>query len=174
MSTSCQQLDFAGATQKEIPESQTADRSSDDMVDIPVNVTGSYLACAIRKDVKENEPGLQLGCRLNDPETHQKLDLGSYANNVSWLIEPIESAEIEILQNHSIWHAFYFFPTANRNEAYQQLGDARIIVNLEMNRQTIRIESRAEDSLQPIENFDDRDAPLVIERGIAPETPARL
>lgn len=179
LSSACNQLDFAGATQSEKSERKSEDADAadpDDMVNIPVNVTGSYLACAIRKEAKADDPGRQVGCRLNDPETGEKLNLKQYSESVDWLISPAELASIEVLDDHPVWHAFYLFSTTEPQEADQWLAQASFQVQLSLKdvNQKLRIESEAVSALRPIEEFNDFEAPIVIERGIAPETPGPL
>jgi len=176
--SSCQQLEFVGATHADKNQGSSSDASpdSDDMVDIPVNVTGSYLACAIRKEARSDAPNLQVGCRLNDAENNQKLDLNRYTDQASWFVEPIELAEIEPVPDHPVWHVFYSFPATDNAQAMELLNQSRFTVSLQLKSigQVMRVESPAPATLQPIENFNDFDAPVVIERGIAPETAGRL
>jgi hypothetical protein len=172
----CQNIDFAGANQGDSEKESAESLDASDRADIPVNVTGSYLACAIRKEASGDDPGRQIGCRLSDPETGAKLDLSTYTDDAVWSIAPSELATVSPQADHPVWHVFYDFPEASPEAADAALNQSTIRVQLSLKApgQTLSFAADTPEVMQPIENFDDFDAPIMLERGIEPETPGPL
>lgn len=181
VSLSCKPNDFTGASDKSKDEDHpktdaTIEVSEDDSVIAPENITGSYLACAVRKAPSETEPSMQLGCRLSEDTNHRKVDLEAFADDIQWSFRPSEHSRISILEQENIWHIHVdlMASTANLNQDILQNSTVSVSYRLKDSQQTITQESLTADTLRPIDDFNDFEAPAVLEQGITPEQPGPL
>ncbi len=92
---------------KEIKKDNDADALADEQVDIPANITGSYLACALRKEAQTSATESQYGCRLSDPATQKKLDLQGFSQKISWTSNLSDGVTIEPADPASPYHILY-------------------------------------------------------------------
>lgn len=49
-------------------------------VDIPSNIAGSYLTCAIRKEGSASDPSMEIGCLLREKDSDKKVN----SDEISW------------------------------------------------------------------------------------------
>lgn len=64
-----------GAGEKADPDS-----GADEQVDIPANIAGSFLTCAIRKEATATDLETEVGCLLQDPVSRKKV----HSDQISW------------------------------------------------------------------------------------------
>ena len=176
----CNPNEFKGASDKSDeskPESAqpSLEVNEDDSVVAPENITGSYLACAVRKEASDSDPSIQLGCRLNGSDD-QKVALDPYVRSMTWGFSPNESATISNLSADQIWHIYVDITASNRLEAEGIVSNSVISLSYEtrIERENVTLQQPTPSTLRPIVDFDDFEAPAILEQGIAPETPGPL
>lgn len=169
----CSPADFVASQSKD--EEKEAEASDEELADLPVNVTGSYLACAIRQEPSTSEPERVVGCRISDRSTNEKVELDAYKDNINWSVDPSELAKVEIVE-HPAWHVFYRFQASDKLAADNLLAQANFSFELRglESGEIVSFTSPASSTLRDITEFDDPDAPVLFNPDLVPETPGPL
>ncbi len=146
-------------------------------VDIPANISGSYLICALRKSASDTDLSSEYGCRLNESGTEQKLDLGSNQNRVKWSSDIQGNIRIEQMPAGSLYHATYTLTGANRASIQDLAGRMEVLVQWFNPGSTQALPFKNQpllDVLRPASSVGDSSAPILQGQGLDPTDPGTL
>lgn len=164
--------DDDGSAKKQSKDDDDAER-----VDIPNNISGSYLMCSLRKDATESDLSSEYGCRLNEAGTQNRVDLGLWQNRVQWLSNEADGVRIVRYPENSVWHALYTV-TASNLPALREKA-ARLQIQVQWSRPdgssggTFKDQKLIE-TLQPADVAGDTTAPILNGQGLDPSDPGTL
>lgn len=144
-------------------------RDEDEKVNIPSNVTGAFLTCAVREEWQESQQVQEMGCRLNQ-QSGEKLDLEPYAE--TWAYTPNELITQAVV-DHPTWHVFYQIRGSSQAVVDQLVKDTEISLDLPIGDETLTFRSPMGSILQDIDLFNDPDVD-VGPVGIDEERPGSL
>lgn len=146
---------------KSIPEQgRSLDGDSiDEQVDVPANVAGSFLNCAIRKNGSEADPEMEIGCVLKDPVSKEKIQssaLGWASNtpDVDVLPQPIDAL-------YNVLYRVRGSDLKNLDERARALEAIWSYENKVLNQEKVY------NVLKPAIDLEDYEAPIVREQTIA-------
>jgi len=170
---------FIAAKKVEDGSAKKSSDSDDDAerVDIPNNITGSYLMCSLRKDATATDVASEYGCRLNEAGTTNKLDLSLYQNRLQWKSSPEDG--VVILQNpgSSVWHALYTVSSGDLATLREKTARLQIQVQWSLpsgNEQATFKNQKLTETLQPADVAGDTGAPILQGQGLDPTDPGTL
>lgn len=161
-----------GSSKKPTSNDDDAER-----VDIPNNISGSYLMCALREDATETTVSSEYGCRLNEAGTNNRLDLGLYQNRVQWLSNEADGVRIILNPVNSVWHALYTVSASNLPALREKV--ARLQIQVQWSFPNGGAGSNFKDqklieTLQPAAAAGDTSAPILKSQGLDPADPGTL
>jgi hypothetical protein len=103
---------------------------SDEKVDVPNNITGSYLYCQPLLDQVEGQMVHKAGCSILDAYTGAKIALESVSQSTEWAFRPAPQsnivADIAVGRPSDAYHAIYTFRMTSGQ--LPQLGDGTAAV----------------------------------------------
>jgi hypothetical protein len=164
--------DDDGSAKKPTKNDDDAER-----VDIPANISGSYLMCSLREDATETAVASEYGCRLNEAGTNNRLDLGPLQNRVQWLSNEAEGVRITLNPANSVWHAHYIVSASNLPALREKVARLQIQVQWTLpgggTGSTFKDQKLIE-TLQPAAAAGDTSAPILNGQGLDPADPGTL
>lgn len=168
---SCNPLGNNFIASNKTEEAKKIKDTDDEKVDVPNNIAGSYLSCALRKDATATDLNSEYGCRLNDASTNTKLDLSAYTAQVRWLSNAVDGIRIESYPVNSVWHALYRV-TANDLATLRERAAG---LQIQVQYQTAPLKAaRMVEVLQTAEAAGDTGAPVLQGKGLDPTDPGTL
>lgn len=168
------------AAKKENDDSakKSSDADADaERVDVPNNITGSYLMCSLRKDATTTDVSSEYGCRLNEAGTMNQLDLSPYQSRIHWKSNLQEGIAVHAYPSNSVWHALYSI-TANDLPGLREKA-ARLQIQVQwFDSNGIPVstfkDQKLIEILQPADAAGDSSAPVLQEQGLDPTDPGTL
>lgn len=164
--------DDDGSAKKPTQNDDDAER-----VDIPNNISGSYLMCSLREDATETAVSSEYGCRLNEAGTNNRLDLSAYQNRVQWLSNETDGVRITLNPVNSVWHALYTVTASNLPALREKVARMQIQVQWSLPNgsagPTFKDQKLIE-TLQPAATAGDTTAPILNGQGLDPADPGTL
>jgi hypothetical protein len=164
--------DDDGSAKKQTNHDDDAER-----IDIPANISGSYLMCSLREDATETAVASEYGCRLNEAGTNNRLDLGPYQDRVHWQSNEIDGVRITLNSANSVWHALYSVSAANLPALREKVARMQIQVQWSLPNggtgSTFKDQKLIE-TLQPATAAGDSSAPILNGQGLDPADPGTL
>lgn len=157
-----------------------AKKQSDDAdaerVDIPNNISGSYLVCALRKDASETEVSSEYGCRLNEAGTTNRLDISAYQDRIQWQSNDRDAVSITINPPNSVWHALYTVTAGNLPDLREKAARLQVQVQWSLANGTVSTfkDQKLIETLQPADVAGDTSAPVLQGQGLDPSDPGTL
>jgi hypothetical protein len=155
-----------------------ADNDADaERVDIPNNISGSYLVCALRKDASETDVSSEYGCRLNEAGTTNRLDISAYQNRIQWQSNERDGVSITINPINSVWHALYNVTASNLPELREKAGRLQVQVQWSLSNGTVVStfkDQKLIETLQAADVAGDTSAPVLQGQGLDPSDPGTL
>jgi hypothetical protein len=156
---------------------QTNNDDDAERVDIPNNISGSYLMCSLREDATDTKLSSEYGCRLNEAGTNNRLDLGTLQNRVQWQSNETDGVRITINPANSVWHALYTVTASNLPALREKVGRLQIQVQWSLPNgsagPTFKDQKLIE-TLQPAAAAGDTSAPVLQGQGLDPADPGTL
>jgi len=156
---------------------QTSNDDDAERVDIPNNISGSYLMCSLREDATETALSSEYGCRLNEAGTNNRLDLGLYQNRVQWQSNESDGVRINPNPVNSVWHALYTVTASNLPALREKVARLQIQVQSSTpygRRGPICKDQKLTETLQPAAAAGDTSAPILQGQGLDPSDPGTL
>lgn len=156
-------------------DGKSLDAGVDEKVDVPANIAGSYLTCAVRKEAKETDLDAQYGCLLSDGASKKKLDL-SASGRLSWGSNLLSGVKITELDQANIYHAYYNVSGATLAEVQENAKKLEAIVSYRLDSGvSVPVkQDRVVNVLKPAVELDDFEAPIVREQTIQADRPGSL
>lgn len=114
---------------KDDKDAQAVVDDADERVDIPNNVLGSYLACAVRKEANDKDLETEYGCRLSDSETNNKLDLQDKVSQLAWTSNLDSGVTIVLTDAASPYHAFYRIKGSSVDTIRETTNKLEVVAN---------------------------------------------
>jgi hypothetical protein len=161
------------------PKKNDGDRSQDaneEKVDIPVNIAGSYLTCALRKEAKANDLDAEYGCQLTDQGTKKKLDLSASGQRLIWTSNITDGVKITDQAASSIYHVLYNISATNLEALQDKVKNLEVIASWRSDSgQTVPVkQDKVINVLKPAIELEDYEAPIVREQTIETDRPGSL
>jgi hypothetical protein len=161
------------------PKKNEGDRSQDaneEKVDIPANIAGSYLTCALRKEAKADDLDAQYGCQLTDQGTKKKLDLAASGQRLIWSSNFTDGVTITDQAASSIYHVLYDVSAANLEALQDKVKNLDVIASWRSDSgQTVPVkQDKVINVLKPAIELEDFEAPIVREQTIQTDRPGSL
>jgi hypothetical protein len=161
------------------PKKNEGDKSQDaseEKVDIPANIAGSYLTCALRKEAKADDLDAQYGCQLTDQGTKKKLDLAASGQRLIWSSSITEGVKITDQAASSIYHVLYNVSAANLEALQAKVKDLNVIASWRLDSgETVAVkQDKVINVLKPAVELEDYEAPIVREQTIQTDRPGSL
>lgn len=161
------------------PKKNEGDKSQDaseEKVDIPANIAGSYLTCALRKEAKADDLDAQYGCQLTDQGTKKKLDLAASGQRLIWSSSITEGVKITDQAASSIYHVLYNVSAANLEALQAKVKDLDVIASWRLDSgETVAVkQDKVINVLKPAVELEDYEAPIVREQTIQTDRPGSL
>lgn len=161
------------------PKKSEGDKSQDaseEKVDIPANIAGSYLTCALRKEAKADDLDAQYGCQLTDQGTQKKLDLAVLGQRLSWSSNITDGVKITEQDASSIYHVLYNLNAASLEAIQDKAKNLEVIANWKLDSgDVIPVkQDKVINVLKPAVELEDYEAPIVREQTIQTDRPGSL
>jgi hypothetical protein len=161
------------------PKKSEGDRSQDateEKVDIPVNIAGSYLTCALRKEAKASDLDAEYGCQLTDQGTKKKLDLSASGQRLIWSSNISDGVKITDQAASSIYHVLYNISAANLTALQDKVKNLEVIASWRSDSgETVPVkQDKVINVLKPAIELEDYEAPIVREQSIETDRPGSL
>jgi hypothetical protein len=161
------------------PKKNEGDKSQDateEKVDIPANIAGSYLTCALRKEAKADDLDAQYGCQLTDQGTKKKLDLAASGQRLIWSSSITEGVKITDQAASSIYHVLYNVSATNLEALQAKVKDLDVIASWRLDSgETVAVkQDKVLNVLKPAVELEDYEAPIVREQTIQTDRPGSL
>lgn len=161
------------------PKKAEGDKSQDaneEKVDIPANIAGSYLTCALRKEAKADDLDAQYGCQLTDQATKKKLDLAASGQRLVWSSNITDGVKITDQAASSIYHVLYNVSAANLEALQAKVKNLDVIASwrLDSGEAVAVKQDKVINVLKPAVELEDYEAPIVREQTIQTDRPGSL
>ncbi len=161
------------------PKRNEADKSQDaseEKVDIPSNIAGSYLTCALRKEAKADDLDAQYGCQLTDQGTKKKLDLAASGQRLVWSSNITDGVKITDQAASAIYHVLYNISAANLEALQDKVKNLDVIASWRSDSgQVMPVkQDKVINVLKPAVELEDYEAPIVREQTIQTDRPGSL
>lgn len=161
------------------PKKGEGDKSQDaneEKVDIPANIAGSYLTCALRKEAKADDLDAQYGCQLTDQSTKKKLDLAANGQRLIWSSNITDGVKITDQAASSIYHVLYNVSAANLEALQAKVKNLDAIASwrLDSGEAVAVKQDKVINVLKPAVELEDYEAPIVREQTIQTDRPGSL
>jgi hypothetical protein len=161
------------------PKKADGDKSQDaneEKVDIPANIAGSYLTCALRKEAKADDLDAQYGCQLTDQATKKKLDLAASGQRIVWSSNITDGVKITDQAATSIYHVLYNVSAANLEALQAKVKNLDVIASwrLDSGEAVAVKQDKVINVLKPAVELEDYEAPIVREQTIQTDRPGSL
>ncbi len=168
----CQPQGQTKPESKDVPNSQDA-KAQDDAIEIPKNVVGSYLVCALRQEAKADMLEAQYGCRLSDSSTGKKLDVGGLA--LVWRASD-EHVMIDELSSNPIYQALYTVRGASLENIQATVQGLEVAAELRTKSGSLipLKRDKLQAVLKPALVLEDFEAPIVRQQSIQRDNPGSL
>ncbi len=155
---------------------KSAETNADEKVDIPSNITGSYLTCAVRKEAKINDLDAQYGCLLSDKETQKKLLLEASAKRLTWSSSVSDGVKVTLQEPTAIYHVLYNLSGPSVEAIAQLAKTLQVVANwqLDSGRSVPVKQDFIGNVLKPAVELEDFEAPIVREQLIQTDRPGSL
>jgi|GEM_PF-4790541 len=155
---------------------KSPDTNVDEKIDIPSNIAGSYLTCAVRKEAKANDLDAQYGCLLTDKETQKKLSLESSARRLTWSSSISDGVKVVEQEPSGIYHVLYNLSGPSVEAIAQLAKSLEVIANwqLDSGRSVPVKQDFIGNVLKPAVELEDFEAPIVREQAIQTDRPGSL
>ena len=112
----------------------TAEDTSEEKVDVPQNISGSYLYCQPLLDQPEGQLIHKAGCRLTDAKSGTKVAVERLAKTTQWTFragaQSNLTADIDIRPPEDLYHAVYTFRTPAGQNPVLGDGSGAIVATL--------------------------------------------
>lgn len=132
----------------------------EDTLSIPAHIAGSYLTCAVRKEASEASLESEIGCRLSDAASGNKLAADA---KLSFSNSKPEKVTSELQAEASIYHVLYRIKGESKDAILQTIQSLDALVfYADKNLKTELIAK----VLKPAIELDDYEAPIVREQAI--------
>ncbi|WP_141732304.1 hypothetical protein [Oligoflexus tunisiensis] len=167
---------LSNAKEPQKNEDDKSQDASEEKVDIPVNIAGSYLTCALRKEAKVEDLEAQYGCQLTDQGTKKKLDLTASAQRLSWSSNITDGVAITDQEASSIYHVLYNVSATSLETLQEKLKGLDVIASWKTDSgQVIPVkQDKVLNVLKPAIELEDFEAPIVREQTIQTDRPGSL
>ncbi|HET9237526.1 MAG TPA: hypothetical protein VFO10_09765 [Oligoflexus sp.] len=161
------------------PKKSEGDKTQDaneEKVDIPANIAGSYLTCALRKEAKADDLDAQYGCQLTDQLTKKKLDLAASGQRLVWSSNITEGVKVIDQAASSIYHVLYNVSAANLEALQAKVKNLDVIASWRLDSgETVAVkQDKVINVLKPAVELEDFEAPIVREQTIQTDRPGSL
>lgn len=162
------------------PKKNEGEKSSQDAneekVDIPSNIAGSYLTCALRKEAKADDLDAQYGCQLTDQASKKKLDLAASGQRLIWSSNITDGVKITDQAASSIYHVLYNISAANLEALQAKVKNLDVIASWRLDSgETVAVkQDKVINVLKPAVELEDYEAPIVREQTIQTDRPGSL
>ncbi len=161
------------------PKKNEGDKTQDaneEKVDIPSNIAGSYLTCALRKEAKADDLEAQYGCQLTDQGTKKKLDLASTGQRLSWSSSISDGVKITDQDISPIYHVLYNISAASLDGLQDKVKNLDIIASWKLDSGDVVPvkQDKIINVLKPAIELEDFEAPIVREQSIQTDRPGSL
>jgi hypothetical protein len=161
------------------PQKSDGDRSQDaneERVDIPVNIAGSYLTCALRKEAKAEDLNAQYGCQLTDQNTKKKLDLSATPQRLIWSSSITDGVTVADQEASSIYHVLYNVSATSLDALQDKVKNLDVIASWRGDAgEVIPVkQDKVLNVLKPAVELEDFEAPIVREQSIQADRPGSL
>jgi hypothetical protein len=161
------------------PKKNEGDKSQDaneEKVDIPANIAGSYLTCALRKEAKANDLDAQYGCQLTDQATKKKLDLAASGQRLVWSSNITDGVKISDQAASSIYHVLYNVSASSLEALQAKVKNLDVIASwrLDSGEAVAVKQDKVINVLKPAVELEDYEAPIVREQTIQTDRPGSL
>lgn len=111
----------------------TADEN-EEKVDVPTNISGSYLYCQPLLDQPDGQLIHKAGCRVTDTKSGSKVTLERFAKSTEWTFragaQSNITADIDIRPPEDLYHAVYTFRTPAGQNPVLGDGSGAIVATL--------------------------------------------
>jgi hypothetical protein len=108
--------------------------NSDEKVDVPNNISGSYLYCQPLLDQPDGQLIHKAGCRLTDTKSGAKVPVERLAKSTQWTfragVQSNITADIDIRPPEDVYHAVYTFRTPAGQNPVLGDGSGAIVATL--------------------------------------------
>lgn len=132
----------------------------EDTLSIPAHIAGSYLTCAVRKEASEASLESEIGCRLSDATSGNKVGADA---KLSFSNSKPEKVTSELQPDASIYHVLYRIKDESKDAILQTMHSLDALVfYADKNLKTELIAK----VLKPAIELDDYEAPIVREQAI--------
>ncbi len=150
--------------------------AKDEKVDIPANIAGSYLTCAIRKEAKASDLDTEYGCRLTDAGTQKKLDLAAASKRLSWAANIETGVKVTEQDAASIYHVYLNVSGPSLAAIAEISKNLKVLARWQLDSgQTIPVkQDNIGNVLKPAIELEDFEAPIVREQSIQTDRPGSL
>jgi len=150
--------------------------ASEEKVDIPSNIAGSYLTCALRKEAKADDLDAQYGCQLTDQGSKKKLDLAATGQRLSWSSNLSDGVKITDQDPAAIYHVLYNVSAASLEALQDKVKNLDVIASWRLDSgQVIAVkQDKVINVLKPAIELEDFEAPIVREQSIQTDRPGSL
>lgn len=153
------------------------DDADAERVDIPNNISGSYLMCSLRKDASEADVSSEYGCRLNEAGTLNRLDITAWQSRIQWLSTGVDGVSITTNPPNSVWHALYTITASDLTSLREKAGRLQIQVQWSLPNGNVGStfkDQKLIETLQPADVAGDTSAPVLQGQGLDPSDPGTL
>jgi hypothetical protein len=157
-------------------EGDKSQEANEEKVDIPVNIAGSYLTCALRKEARADDLDAQYGCQLTDQGTKKKLDLAASGQRLIWSSNITDGVKITDQAAASIYHVLYNISAANLEALQAKVKNLDVIASWRLDSgETVAVkQDKVINVLKPAVELEDYEAPIVREQTIQTDRPGSL
>jgi hypothetical protein len=158
------------------PEGDKSQDANDEKIDIPSNIAGSYLTCALRKEAKADDLDAQYGCQLTDQGTKKKLDLAATGQRLSWSSTITDGVKITDQDISPIYHVLYNVTAGSLDALQDKVKNLDIIASWKLDSgDVIPVkQDKVINVLKPAIELEDYEAPIVREQTIQTDRPGSL
>ncbi len=153
------------------------DDADAERVDIPNNISGSYLMCSLRKDASATDISSEYGCRLNEAGTNNRLDITAWQNRIQWMSSGTDGVRITPNPPNSVWHALYTLTASDLPTLREKAGRMQVQVQWTLPNGTAAStfkDQKLIETLQPADAAGDTSAPILQGQGLDPCDPGTL
>jgi hypothetical protein len=157
-------------------ESDKSQDANEEKVDIPSNIAGSYLTCALRKEAKADDLDAQYGCQLTDQGTKKKLDLAANGQRLIWSSNITDGVRITDQAASAIYHVLYNISAANLDALQDKVKNLDVIASWRSDSgEAVPVkQDKVINVLKPAIELEDYEAPIVREQTIQTDRPGSL
>lgn len=143
------------------------DKAADENVDIPSNISGAFLDCALRKEGKEEDPSMEIGCVLKDASSQKKVDF----TDLNWESSDKDGVTVVKQTADALYSVLYKLRSYDIKTLVEK---AEALEAIALYKEKVFKREKVYNVLKPAIVLEDYEAPVVREQGITKDDSGSL